>query len=86
MSVLCMYTLHTVHLCMQEPLDALVLDIANMDSSSTDYPLARHKDMFDFHSWASGLFPQGNGKSQESISEVKRFNKSYAKVFVQRLL
>jgi endo-1,3(4)-beta-glucanase len=55
---------------MQEPLDALVLDIANMDSSSTDYPLARHKDMFDFHSWASGLFPQGNGKSQESISEV----------------
>jgi endo-1,3(4)-beta-glucanase len=64
--------LHTVNVCacMQEPLDALVLDIANMDSSSTDYPLARHKDMFDFHSWASGLFPQGNGKSQESISEV----------------
>jgi len=34
------------------------------------FPTARHKDWFDGHSWASGLFPQGNGKSQESSSEA----------------
>jgi len=36
----------------------------------TRFPVARHKDMFDGHSWASGLFPQGNGKGQESSSEA----------------
>lgn len=36
----------------------------------TQFPPARHKDMFDGHSWASGLFPQGNGKGQESSSEA----------------
>eukprot|EP00968_Pinguiococcus_pyrenoidosus_P021018 scaffold2660_cov257-Pinguiococcus_pyrenoidosus.AAC.13 len=34
------------------------------------FPTARQKDWFDGHSWASGLFPQGNGKSQESSSEA----------------
>ena len=35
-----------------------------------DFPLARHKDFFDGHSWASGLFQQANGKGQESSSEA----------------
>ncbi|CAM9873455.1 unnamed protein product, partial [Chrysoparadoxa australica] len=30
----------------------------------------RHKDFFSGHSWASGLFSQANGKSQESSSEA----------------
>jgi endo-1,3(4)-beta-glucanase len=34
------------------------------------FPVARHKDFFDGHSWASGLFPMANGKSQESVSEA----------------
>ena len=34
------------------------------------FPIARHKDFFDSHSWASGLFPMPNGKSQESVSEA----------------
>jgi endo-1,3(4)-beta-glucanase len=28
------------------------------------------QDFFDGHSWASGLFSQANGKSQESSSEA----------------
>lgn len=34
------------------------------------FPLARHKSWFDGHSFASGLFPFANGKSQESSSEA----------------
>ncbi|ETW09748.1 hypothetical protein H310_00233 [Aphanomyces invadans] len=34
------------------------------------FPTARHKDWFVGHSYASGLFPQANGKSQESSSEA----------------
>lgn len=60
-------TFYTVY---KEELDMLVADIANADPSSTLFPMARHKDFYDWHSWASGLFPQGNGKSQESISEA----------------
>ncbi|KAM3577913.1 hypothetical protein VYU27_000018 [Nannochloropsis oceanica] len=51
-------------------LTALVADIANDDDASPSFPLARHKDFFDGHSWASGLFEQNNGKSQESSSEA----------------
>eukprot|EP00611_Tribonema_gayanum_P022367 TRINITY_DN4473_c0_g1_i2.p1 TRINITY_DN4473_c0_g1~~TRINITY_DN4473_c0_g1_i2.p1 ORF type:complete len:851 (+),score=326.08 TRINITY_DN4473_c0_g1_i2:148-2553(+) len=51
-------------------LELLVADIANTQTDSDLFPFARHKDMYDFHSWASGLFPQSNGKSQESISEA----------------
>jgi endo-1,3(4)-beta-glucanase len=50
--------------------DALVRDVANYDATDTDFPIARHKDMFDGHSWASGLYQQSNGKGQESSSEV----------------
>lgn len=52
------------------PLDALVRDICNPDPSDIDFPVARHKDFFDGHSWASGLFQQANGKGQESSSEA----------------
>ncbi|CAN0445504.1 unnamed protein product, partial [Ectocarpus sp. 8 AP-2014] len=34
-------------------------------------PVPNHaaQDFYDGHSWTSGIFPQGNGKSQESVSE-----------------
>jgi endo-1,3(4)-beta-glucanase len=58
-------------------IDALVFDVASsIDHVSSSpnivaaYPLARHKSFYDGHSWASGLFPQANGKSQESSSEA----------------
>jgi len=57
--------------------DSLVLDVGNPlateAGSSTPfslYPVARHKSFYGGHSWASGLFPQANGKSQESSSEA----------------
>jgi len=37
---------------------------------SSYVPVSRHKDWYDGHSWASGLFSLQNGKSQESISEA----------------
>lgn len=51
-------------------LDAFLRDICNSDNADLDYPFARHKDLFDGHSWASGLFEQANGKGQESSSEA----------------
>jgi len=51
-------------------IDAIVADVANDDAHSPYFPIARHKSWYDGHSWASGLFPQGNGKSQESSSEA----------------
>lgn len=50
--------------------ESLVRDVCNPDPSDTDFPFARHKDLFDGHSWASGIVPQANGKGQESSSEV----------------
>ena len=50
--------------------DTIARDICNPDSGDADFPFARHKDLFDGHSWASGLFQQANGKGQESSSEV----------------
>jgi endo-1,3(4)-beta-glucanase len=50
--------------------DSLIKDICNLDKKNKDYPYVRHKDFFDGHSWASGLFQQANGKGQESSSEV----------------
>jgi endo-1,3(4)-beta-glucanase len=56
--------------------DSLLYDIgykANGDSLAVDsifFPLARYKSWYDGHSFASGLFPFGNGKSQESSSEA----------------
>lgn len=56
--------------------DGIYYDIAhsdNFDSSRVDgvfFPGSRHKVWFDGHSFASGLFPFANGKSQESSSEA----------------
>ena len=49
--------------------DTLVSDICNPSHTNELFPYVRHKDMFDGHSWASGLFQQANGKNQESSSE-----------------
>lgn len=63
--------------------DTFVRDVCNMDSSDLDFPIARHKDFFDGHSWASGLFQQSNGKSQESSSEAVN---AYYSVFLYSLV
>lgn len=52
------------------PMETIIRDICNPDPTDPDFPFARHKDFFDGHSWASGLFQQANGKGQESSSEV----------------
>ena len=53
------------------PMETLIRDICNPDPTDPDFPFARHKDFFDGHSWASGLYQQANGKGQESSSEVR---------------
>lgn len=58
--------------------DAMFHDIAhgsNGDSRAVGrgqifFPLSRHKSWFDGHSFATGIFPFGDGKSQESSSEA----------------
>ena len=59
--------------------DAIFYDVAHrstsgdsttLSNSSIFFPLARHKSWFDGHSYATGMFPFGNGKSQESSSEA----------------
>jgi endo-1,3(4)-beta-glucanase len=49
--------------------DNLLYDVAHSTGTSL-FPLARHKSWFDSHSFASGLFPFSDGKSQESSSEA----------------
>lgn len=57
-------------------IDSISYDIAyesnfdSAESASVFFPGARHKIWFDGHSFASGMFPFGNGKSQESSSEA----------------
>ena len=58
--------------------DAIFHDVAHssngnsrgIGSDSIFFPMTRHKSWFDGHSFATGLFPFGNGKSQESSSEA----------------
>mmetsp|Transcript_1154 Transcript_1154/g.2935 ORF Transcript_1154/g.2935 Transcript_1154/m.2935 type:complete len:891 (-) Transcript_1154:66-2738(-) len=58
--------------------DAIFHDIAyssngssrGTERDSTFFPMSRHKSWFDGHSFATGLFPFANGKSQESSSEA----------------
>jgi len=58
--------------------DSLFYDVAHNSSSVMNlggkseifFPFARHKSWFDGHSFASGLFPFADGKSQESSSEA----------------
>lgn len=57
-------------------IDAIYYDVSNSANFNSDesngafFPGARHKSWFDGHSFASGLFPFANGKSQESSSEA----------------
>ena len=51
-------------------MDSIMRDICSMSSDQSDFPHARHKDFFDGHSWASGLFTESNAKNQESSSEA----------------
>lgn len=59
-----------------QEVDAIYFDIAHdsnfasQDADGVFFPGARHKVWFDGHSFASGLFHFGNGKSQESSSEA----------------
>jgi endo-1,3(4)-beta-glucanase len=58
--------------------DALFHDIAHHSNGNSRqsefngifFPMSRHKSWFDGHSFATGLFAAGNGKSQESSSEA----------------
>ncbi|KAJ8598525.1 hypothetical protein CTAYLR_001319 [Chrysophaeum taylorii] len=58
---------------------ALLYDVANPGSGASffepgidreAFPRARHKDFYDGHSWASGIFYMGQGKAQESSTEA----------------
>ena len=51
-------------------MDSVVADICNPQRESTVTPYVRHKDFYDGHSWASGIFSMSNGKGQESSSEA----------------
>lgn len=53
---------------------SIVFDIANPFKTSPEFnprfPVARHKDWYEGHSWASGLKFDHRGKNQESTSEA----------------
>lgn len=53
----------------REPIMALVRDIANPSNADSYFPVARLKDWYWGHSWASGLYAFGDNKNQESTSE-----------------
>jgi endo-1,3(4)-beta-glucanase len=55
-----------------QKVDAIHHDVAHNTkvNDGSFFPLSRHMSWFDGHSFASGLFPFGNGKSQESSSEA----------------
>lgn len=48
----------------------LVREYACSNHSDPYFPRSRCKDWWDFHSWANGLTPFGDGKNQESTSEA----------------
>jgi len=56
--------------------DSILYDVAHASNMNSDmsasayFPFTRHKSWFDGHSFASGLFPFADGKSQESSSEA----------------
>ena len=55
-----------------------------LSPQSLTFPVARHKDFYEGHSWASGLYPMANGKSQESVSEA--CNGYYAVALLARVV
>lgn len=48
----------------------IIRDYGNTSSQDKYFPIARHKDFFSGHSWASGLFEFADAKNQESSSEA----------------
>jgi len=54
----------------KKQLELVLGDIATEQENHQLFPVTRHKDFFDFHSWASGLFQDWTGKNQESVSEA----------------
>lgn len=55
-----------------EQVKLLIRDFANPSAADYRFPLFRHKDWYEGHSWASGITlpPYLNGKNQESSSEA----------------
>mmetsp|Transcript_33944 Transcript_33944/g.82302 ORF Transcript_33944/g.82302 Transcript_33944/m.82302 type:complete len:649 (-) Transcript_33944:306-2252(-) len=64
--------------------EALVNDIANGDPDLKQFPIARHFDFYEGHSWASGLFKMPDGREQESTSEA--VNAYYAVTLLGQVL
>lgn len=52
---------------------SLIRDVCNPSLSDSYFPQFRMFDWFHGHSWASGLFENGNGKNEESSSEDYHF-------------
>ncbi|GMH71816.1 hypothetical protein TrST_g6827 [Triparma strigata] len=50
--------------------DGLANDVCNYDARSKWYSVGRHMDMYEGHSWASGVEEYAEGKGQESVSEA----------------
>ncbi|QLQ81226.1 hypothetical protein HG537_0E05820 [Torulaspora globosa] len=53
--------------------NTLVRDVANPSEDDTYFAQSRMFDWYHGHSWAAGLFENGNGKNQESSSEDYNF-------------
>lgn len=49
---------------------ALARDYANPSEADKFFPVMRHFDVYDGHSWAAGLFVFADGRNQESSSEA----------------
>lgn len=52
-----------------QAINDLIRDFANPSPADTHFGVARMKDWYSGHSWASGLFEFGDSKNQESTSE-----------------
>ena len=48
----------------------LIRDIANPSSEDPFFTNTRHKDFFNWHSWAAGMYEFGDNRNQESSSEA----------------
>ncbi|EJS41884.1 dse4p [Saccharomyces arboricola H-6] len=53
--------------------NSLVRDVANPSEKDQYFAQSRMFDWFNGHSWAAGLFENGNGKNEESSSEDYNF-------------
>jgi len=61
---------HTLSQQQQQDGGNHVPGISTIINNSPLFPIARHKDFWDYHSWASGIFVMDDSKSQESSSEA----------------